>query len=152
MKIKDKTILFFATGGFVGYIPFAPGTFGTLHGIWLYFFLYKMPFIFSVLFISAFIIFSVLISDKAEKINGVKDPSIVVIDEIAGMLITMIGIKFNFINILTGFILFRFFDILKPFPVYVAEKKLPGGVGIVADDVIAGIMANLLIRFLFYLK
>ena len=148
MKINDKIILFFATGGFIGYIPFAPGTFGSLHGIWLYFFLYKIPIIFSVFFISTFIIFSVLLSEKAEKIKGVKDPSIVVIDEVAGMLVTMIGIEFNFINLLTGFILFRILDILKPFPVYIADSKLPGGIGITADDVIAGIMANLLIRFI----
>ncbi len=148
MKIKNRIILFFATGGFIGYAPFAPGTFGTLHGIWLYFFLYKMPIILSVSIITAFIIFSVFISDKAEKIKGGKDPSIVVIDEIVGMLVALIGLEFNLINIAAGFILFRILDILKPFPIYIADKKLPGGVGIVADDVIAGIMANLLIRLI----
>ncbi len=142
--------MFLATGGFIGYLPFAPGTFGTLHGIWLAFFLYKTSIIFSGCFVTAFIIFSVFISDKAEKIKGGKDPSIVVIDEIAGMLVTMIGIEFNFINVAAGFILFRILDILKPFPIYIADKKLPGGVGITADDVIAGIMANFLIRLILF--
>jgi len=148
LKKYDKIILFLATGFFIGYIPFAPGTFGALHGIWLSFFLNKIPITFSISFIAVFIIFAILLSEKAEKIKGDKDPSIIVIDEIAGMMVTMIGINFNFINILTGFILFRLFDILKPFPIYIADKKLPGGVGIVTDDLIAGMMANLLIRFI----
>ena len=70
------------------------------------------------------------------------DPGEVVIDELCGYLVAMTGHGVNFVSILSGFLLFRLFDIWKPWPIRSLEKKLPGGAGIMADDVLAGIYAN----------
>jgi len=76
----------------------------------------------------------------------VKDPGCVVIDEIAGMTVTMLGFPFTFGNCLAGFLLFRIFDIIKPPPARQLERRLSGGWGIVMDDIAAGIMANIALR------
>ena len=97
-----------------------------------------------------FIFFAVYIADAAEKILKQKDPSCIVIDEIAGMMVTLIGLPFNPFTVVIGFIIFRILDILKPFPIRNLDERIPGGLGVVADDVAAGIIANLLLRGLFY--
>jgi len=90
------------------------------------------------------------ISDAAERTLKRKDPGCIVVDEIAGMVVTLIGLPFNIATAVTGFILFRILDILKPFPIRVLDQRLPGGLGIVADDVVAGIFSNIIIRILLY--
>jgi phosphatidylglycerophosphatase A len=97
-----------------------------------------------------FIIFAVCIADAAEKILKQNDPGCIVIDEIAGMMVTLIGLPVSPITLVSGFIIFRILDILKPFPIRNIDKRIPGGLGVVADDVAAGIIANLLLRGLFY--
>jgi phosphatidylglycerophosphatase A len=148
MNTKNKIIIFLATGFFVGKFPFAPGTFGSLLAIPICFILSKTESYFSIIFISVFILLSIFLAGKTEKIIGEKDPGIVVIDEIAGMILTLLFIPFNFITIITGFILFRIFDILKPFPIGYIDKNLKGGAGIVLDDVVAGIFANIALRLI----
>jgi len=81
-------------------------------------------------------------SDRYSKRTGIKDPSEVVIDEVAGMWVSMYALPASYW--VPAFVLFRVFDILKPFPVSMAEK-LPGGVGIMADDIVAGVMVNLIL-------
>jgi len=71
-----------------------------------------------------------------------------VIDEIAGMAVTLVGLPFNLTTVLIGFIIFRILDISKPFPIRALDQRLSGGVGIVIDDVVAGIFANLLLRLI----
>ena len=97
-----------------------------------------------------FILVAVWIANGAEKLLGEKDPGSVVIDEIAGMAVTLAGLPFNFDTALMGFIIFRILDILKPFPIRNLDKRISGGVGIVLDDVVAGIFANLLLRIVIY--
>lgn len=80
----------------------------------------------------------------------IEDPGEIVIDEIAGIIITLAGIPLTVLSVIIGFFLFRFLDILKPFPIRNLEKKLSGGVGIVMDDVAAGVMANIALRIIFY--
>ena len=87
-------------------------------------------------------------SGRLEESAGVKDPGIVVIDEVAGYLLTMVGSVPDAWHVTVGFFLFRFFDILKPFPVRMAERTLPGGVGIMVDDLLAGCYAWLSLRLL----
>ena len=149
MNFRDKAAVFLATGFYVGNIPFAPGTFGSLIGLPLSFLLAGLP-------LSAAMVAAVIIIGLAVRIAGAaartferKDPGCIVIDEIAGMVVTLIGLPFNLATVMTGFILFRILDILKPFPIRVLDKRLSGGLGIVADDVAAGIFANILIRILF---
>jgi phosphatidylglycerophosphatase A len=146
MKLKDEHILFFATGAYTGKVPFAPGTFGAIAAIPLYIIL---SFLFTpelwpvfTVFLVAFIVFAVWIAERAVAILGADDPGCVVIDEIAGFLVTMAGFECSWKSVILGFLFFRIFDILKPFPVKYLEENLPGGAGVVLDDVAAGIMAH----------
>ena len=147
-NFKKKIIIFITTGGFVGKIPFAPGTFGTLAGIPFVFFLnwinadYK---VFGVIFL---IIFSIWICDKAEKIFNKKDPGCIVIDEIAGFVVAMAGIPITFLNLFLGFFIFRFFDILKPPPIRNFEKKFNNGAGVVLDDIVAGLFTFVVLKII----
>jgi phosphatidylglycerophosphatase A len=95
-----------------------------------------------------FIVFAVWIANDAEKLLKKKDPGCIVIDEIAGMAVTLFGLPFNLTTALIGFIIFRILDISKPFPIRALDKRVAGGVGIVIDDVAAGIFANLLLRLI----
>ena len=151
MNFRDKASVFLATGFYVGNIPFAPGTFGSLIGLPLSFLLAGLPL--SAAMVAAVIIIglAVWIAGAAARTFERKDPGCFVVDELAGMVVTLIGLPFNLANVMTGFILFRILDILKPFPIRVLDKRLSGGLGIVADDVVAGIFANILIRILFYI-
>ncbi len=85
----------------------------------------------------------------AEKILIQKDPGCIVIDEIAGIMIALLGMPFNTISVAAGFITFRIIDILKPFPIRYMERRLTGGVGVVTDDLMAGVYSNIILRLLF---
>jgi phosphatidylglycerophosphatase A len=89
---------------------------------------------------------AVWISHEAESLLGVKDPGAIVVDEIAGMAVACWGLPFSLPSAIVLFGLFRLFDIFKPFPVGWLDRRLTGGLGIVADDVAAGILANLVYR------
>ena len=146
--MREDTVMFLATGFYIGNIPFAPGSFGSLIGLPLCFVLAGIrltPAVFCTMF---FIFFAVCIADAAEKIVKRNDPGCIVIDEIAGMMVALFGLPFNPITVVIGFIIFRILDILKPFPIRNLDKRIPGGLGVVADDVAAGIMANLLLRII----
>lgn len=151
MKIRDDAIVFLATGFYIGNIPFAPGTFGTILGLPLCFLLGLLKLPLALVCTMLFILIAIWISHIAEKRLKKKDPGCIVIDEIAGMAVTLIGLPFNLTTGLSGFIIFRILDISKPFPIQALEKHLPGGLGVVADDVIAGIMANLILRVIIHI-
>ncbi len=151
MKIRDDAIVFLATGFYIGNIPFAPGTFGTILGLPLCFLLGLLKLPLALVCTMLFILIAIWISHIAEKRLKKKDPGCIVIDEIAGMAVTLIGLPFNLTIGLSGFIIFRILDISKPFPIRALEKHLPGGLGVVADDVRAGIMANLILRVIIHI-
>lgn len=146
MQFGSKAILFLATGCGLGRIPKAPGTFGTLLGLPLAYGIYHLNLAWAVLVNIVIILLSIWIAHLAEKILARKDPGSVVIDEIAGMAITMTGLEFNWGLVIFGFVLFRILDILKPFPIGWLDRRLSGGLGIVADDVAAGIIGNFILR------
>ena len=146
MNLGRKIVLFFATGCGLGYLPKAPGTFGTLLGIPLALGISRFNWPMNLIAIIFVVVFSIWISDNAALIIGTEDPSLVVIDEVVGMLLTMTAVTISGKTILAGFILFRVLDILKPFPIGWLDQKIPGGMGIVADDLTAGIMANFILR------
>jgi phosphatidylglycerophosphatase A len=146
MNFKGKIALFVATGAYVGKIPFAPGTVGSLLGLIICFFLSAVPVSVVATVITVLMLVSVWASEHAEKVMGKKDPGCVVIDEVAGMVITMIGIPFGIATVILGFVLFRILDIVKPPPVRFFQDDLAGGAGIVMDDVAAGIIANIILR------
>lgn len=161
---QPRLALFLATGFGLGYLPIAPGSWGSLGGVALAWGLAKLPiarrgvnlawegrdfpfyFSFLVAVILATAILGVWAAGRAARHFGKEDPGPVVIDEISGQLATFIGLGLllrpNWKYLLAGFILFRAFDIWKPFPARQAES-LPGGWGIMADDWVAGIYAAL---------
>lgn len=146
MNIRSRVITSIATAGFARRVPFAPGTFGSLLGLPIYYVmsLFPLPVVFFALM--GFIVFASWIAGEAEKSLGDKDPGCIVIDEIAGMAVTFFALDFSWTAGIAGFVLFRFFDILKPFPIRYLEKRYSGGFGVVIDDVAAGIMSNLVLR------
>ncbi|MEJ2730334.1 MAG: phosphatidylglycerophosphatase A [Deltaproteobacteria bacterium] len=146
MKFRERAVLFVATGFFIGTVPFAPGTFGSLVGLPVCFLLSRLSLLKSVICILVFILFAIGIASAAEKIIKQRDPGQIVIDEIAGLMVTLLGLPFNLKTALAGFIIFRVFDILKPFPIRMLERRVRGGSGIVLDDLLAGIYGNLIIR------
>ncbi len=151
MKFGQQTVLFFSTGFYSGYIPFAPGTFGTLTALPLCYLLSICSSGGGAVIIIAFILLAIWLADSSEKLINKKDPGCIVIDEIAGMLVTLAGLPFNFFTVVMGFVLFRLLDIFKPFPIRYLERKIPGGAGIVVDDIVAGIIANITLRIIVYL-
>jgi len=92
MNSKEKTIMFLATGGFVGNIPFAPGTFGSLVGLPFCFFLSLCGISFAAIFTIAFIVLAIWVAQETEKLIKEKDPGCIVIDEIAGMMVALLGL------------------------------------------------------------
>jgi phosphatidylglycerophosphatase A len=149
MNFKQKLVMFLATGCHIGNLSFAPGTFGSVLGLFLCYFLSKIRLLLALILTITFIFCSMWAANEAEKILKLKDPGCIVIDEIAGMILTLIGLPFNMMTLILGFVLFRALDIWKPYPVRFLEKKLPGGIGVVMDDVAAGILSNLVLRILF---
>ena len=146
MDLTRKLVLGLATGGYVGYIPVAPGTFGSLLGVAAYGLISFLPMPAVFILMAGFTLGAIWISHQAESALEVEDPKQVVIDEIIGMMVALAALPALPIVWIAGFFLFRFFDILKPFPISYLEKRCPGGLGIVIDDVVAGILANILLR------
>lgn len=128
----------------LGYAPFIPGTFGSLGGFGLWF-LVKEDMVFQLVLLIIIIIIGFAVSGRMEKLIHKKDPSIVVIDEVAGMMITLFAIPFSVQTALLGFILFRILDTTKPFPAGKIQYS-HGSFGIMGDDIVAGIYANLVLR------
>lgn len=138
--VKNRMIKILATGFGAGLSPIAPGTVGTLVGVLICLLFMPFPRSLWFLFVLVFLALSIYIAGEAEKIYLKKDDQRIVIDEIIGLQIAMLPVAINILNLCIAFILFRFFDILKPFPIGNLQG-LPGGWGVVADDVAAGIYA-----------
>jgi phosphatidylglycerophosphatase A len=151
MKFRERAVLFLATGFFIGTVPFAPGTFGSIIGLPICFLLSRLNILLSVICMILFILFAIWMAAEAEKVLKKKDAGEIVIDEIAGLIVTLIGLPFTLKTAIVGFIIFRAFDILKPFPIRFLEKKVAGGPGVVLDDVLAGLYGNLILRLAIYM-
>ena len=150
MNFKQKSVMFVATGCFIGNISFAPGTLGSIVGLPLCFLLSKIDLSIAVVLTMLFMFLSIRIAQQAEKILKTEDPGCIVIDEIVGLMVTLLGLPFNKVSAVAGFIIFRFIDILKPYPIRSIEKRLTGGTGIVMDDVVAGIYSNVVLRVVYF--
>jgi phosphatidylglycerophosphatase A len=147
--LNEKLITFLATGFGSGLSPFAPGTMGTLVGVVICLLCLPLPWPMRFLIVIALSALSIYVSGQAEKIYKKKDDQRIVIDEIVGFQITMLPVAINVLNLFAGFVLFRIFDILKPFPIGNLQR-LPGGWGVVIDDVAAGIYAGAVMLLLIY--
>jgi phosphatidylglycerophosphatase A len=138
-----------ATVGFAGYFPFAPGTVGTAVCA-LFIFLLRPSDISLFILIIPLLIVGVLASHSMEKVLG-KDSGHIVIDEFCGYLLSVAFLPRSTGYLVAAFFLFRFFDILKPPPVRNAENYFTGGLGIMLDDVLAGIYTNICLQVWNYL-
>jgi phosphatidylglycerophosphatase A len=142
----DRVAVFIATFGYVGYFPIAPGTAGSAAALVLYALVRWLGTPAAELVtITAVLIVGVWAAQVTERSLQRKDPGIVVIDEVLGMLMTLAFLPLSLGGVLAGFLLFRVFDVIKPFPAGRLEH-LPGGFGIMADDAMAGVYGQILMR------
>ena len=149
LKINFNTIFVSVFG--IGFIPIASGTFGSLAGLLIGYILYLINFNLFFIIIPLLFIFGVIASNTYQKQTGEKDSSVIVIDEVVGQLIAMIFVVDNLTLVFWSFIFFRIFDIFKPWPASYADKKMIGGLGVMVDDVFAGIYAAILIYLIGYI-
>lgn len=142
--------VFVASFGYVGYFPIAPGTAGSAAGLALFAVIrwIGVPAVELAAIVAVFVI-GVWAANGTEAALGRKDPGVVVIDEVLGMLITLALLPVSLIGILVGFLLFRLLDVIKPYPAAQFES-LHGGLGIMADDAVAGVYAYLIMRGLIW--
>ena len=140
MKPTDYLALSIATCG-VGYLPVAPGTFGSLVGVGIFWLVRANPPVIIVA-ILAVIIAGIWAGSRVEQVSGRKDPGKVVVDEVAGQMIALFPLtlfaRWSIGAVILSFILFRFFDIVKPYPAN-RLQDLDGGMGIMFDDLVAGV-------------
>lgn len=148
--LKDP-LVFLATGFGSGLSPYAPGTVGTLVSLLLFVVLKDTTWALLAICGAGFIVGVYLCSYTTRKL-GVHDHGGIVWDEFIGMWITLLWVPLSPVTLLLGFVLFRLFDILKPWPIGYLDKRVEGGLGIMLDDVLAGIFANvsllLILQFL----
>ncbi len=144
----DKIIRFLASGFGLGFIPVAPGTAGSLLAVGIFYALRHWPHhdFFNLMLVVA--VLSIIIAHLAEKSFGESDCQKIVIDEVAGLLLTYTFVSFSYYHLIMGFIFFRLFDASKVFPANVVQDKVSGGLGVVLDDLVAGVQAGLLLAYL----
>lgn len=132
-----------------GRSPYFPGTAGTLGGLPLFWFFAQAGTIAYLALTVLFAGFSIVVAHFYEKhFAKHHDPAELVIDEVAGFLVTMVMVPVTLAHVAMGFLIFRAFDMIKPFPVSLVDRKVPGGFGAVADDLLAGLLGNLLLQYL----
>lgn len=136
---------YIATLGFIGYLPLAPGTFGSLAAFAFYIIL-KPGLLFHIVMLFLIIPIGVISSHYTERFFDVKDSRHIIIDEFCGYLLSVVFLPFSYAGALIAFFLFRFFDILKPFPIKKIENNISGGKGIMADDIMAAIYTNVIMQ------
>jgi phosphatidylglycerophosphatase A len=146
-----RLAVFIATVGYCGYFPIAPGTVGSAAGLVFYLLVWwtQSPVVEVSLIVLLFLA-GVWAGTTAERYFGGIDPGPIVMDEVVGMLITLAFIPVGITGALAGFVLFRIFDVIKPFPAGRFER-LHGGLGVMADDAMAAVYANLVLRGLMWL-
>ena len=138
-----KLILFAATGAGSGYAPIAPGTVGSGVGLILFWPLQTLPAAGYLIALGGVTALGIWAAGRAELIFGKKDDGRITIDEVAGMLTSLAFLPARVDVVVTGFLLFRLFDIWKPPPIH-GSQALSGGLGVMADDLLAGLYANLI--------
>jgi phosphatidylglycerophosphatase A len=141
---------FIATGFYTGYAPIAPGTVGSIFALSFYVFLSGLHNIVILIIIIFVFIFGIWSAGKLEKTEG-RDASVINIDEFIGMWLSLLFFshEVTWLECMGAFFIFRFFDVLKPFPIGWSQR-LPGGLGVMMDDVIAGIYTNITLRLIYY--
>jgi len=151
VSLLKHPIHFLALGFGSGLAPKAPGTFGTLMAVPLFVVMaYVLTTTQLYIAIALVSVVGIYICDQSAKLLGVHDHPGIVWDEFAGYFISMLFLPVNALTLLLAFGLFRFFDILKPWPIRWIDKKVAGGFGIMLDDIIAGVFANIIACLIWY--
>lgn len=151
--IPARLAVFLASGFGIGFVPFAPGTFGSGLGVgiaWLMLAGGMSQLSYAIACMAVFV-FGIPCTRRAAEVQGVKDPGWIVLDEIAAVLFIFTTVPMTLLTAILGFLIFRMFDVLKPFPLRRIER-LPHGWGIMADDVAAGFYTGLFLAILRYAK
>jgi len=139
-------ILFLASNAGLGYAPVASGTFGTLAGIPVFYYISRFPWVLQFFTLAALLFLSFWICDLAGRIYAEADDGRIVIDELIGYLITVAFLPFTWGTAIGAFIWFRIFDILKPPPANWFDREMKNGIGVTLDDAVAGIYAAICLR------
>jgi phosphatidylglycerophosphatase A len=146
-----RIVLFIASGAYTGYLPLASGTWGTLVALPLFWMVAPWWHASTTLYLAGYaaaVVFACWIAGRAETILQEHDSHAIVIDEIVGYLAATLFMAPTWGNTLVAFVLFRVFDVVKPFPAGTIDRRVPGGAGVVLDDVVSGLYANLATRAL----
>jgi len=144
MHLSDYFIKIISTCFFVGYLPLIPGTFGSACGAFLYY-LSRNNFCLYSIFLVGALCAGFLLSGKAEEIFQQKDSRRIVIDEVAGILISFLFIPYDLKLMLVGFFIFRALDALKPYPINKIQTSR-GSMGVMGDDILAGVYTNIILQ------
>ncbi|RYV02684.1 phosphatidylglycerophosphatase A [Shewanella sp. OPT22] len=147
----SNPVHFLALGFGSGLAAKAPGTFGTVAALPVFWLASQLSLTGYLIFTLVVCAIGIYICDKASKDMGVHDHGAIVWDEVAGLLITLIAVPAGLLWVLLGFALFRFFDIVKPWPIKWLDTKVSGGFGIMIDDVVAGIFSFICLQAVYYL-
>ena len=150
-RVFDFLIKVTSTVFFIGYLPLIPGTFGSLFGVGLFYLLNGATSVTYFSFILGIVTLGLITSGQTEKLLNKKDPGCIVIDEVVGMLIALSFIPYDFRVVFLAFLIFRILDTLKPFPAGKLQH-LRGSVGVLADDLIAGIYTNIVLQVILRLS
>jgi len=151
-KVFTRPAWLLAYGLGAGLSPLAPGTIGSIMGLLLWIPLSWLPVWQYLLTLAGICALGVLVSDQVSREMGKADPGGIVIDEIAGILMTLFLVPQVWYWILAAFVIFRLLDIIKPWPIGLADRQLKGGIGIMVDDLLAGAMGLVLIQGMVYLQ
>ncbi len=144
MGINNSIIKALSTFFYIGYIPFIPGTFASIAGIFL-FYLSKDNILLYILFTLTLTILGFLVAGRAERLFNKKDARCIVIDEVSGMLLAFLFIPYNIRLLIIGFVVFRILDILKPYPAGKLQD-LRGSAGVMGDDIAAALYTNIILQ------
>ncbi|MFH1413476.1 MAG: phosphatidylglycerophosphatase A [Candidatus Omnitrophota bacterium] len=144
MDLRRQFTKIISTFFYLGYLPWVPGTFGSLGGI-LLFYLFKDNSAVYGLVTGLTIFFGFLFSGEAEKIFKAKDHKCIVIDEVSGMLLSLLFLPYDIRLVIAAFLIFRILDILKPYPAG-RLQSLKAGLGVMSDDIVAGIYTNIILQ------
>lgn len=143
--MKNSIVKFIASAGGAGYMPFASGTWGSLVAALIYWFFFPSSDVINLCVTLLVTVLSVPVSTAAEALYGKKDDGHIVIDEVVGMWLSVLFLPRTVGVFIAAFFLFRVLDVIKPFFIR-SVQDLKGGLGIVADDFLAGIAANLILQ------
>ena len=146
-QFVHRLILVLATWGGVGFLPIAPGTWGTAAALPLWWLLTHLGFPGYLLALAALLVVSLIVAGPAQDLLGRKDHPAIVIDEVAGLLTALAGVPLSWTWAFAGFLAFRAFDILKPWPISRLNRGT-SGLAVVADDLAAGVLARVVVALL----